>query len=163
MTEPNSKMFANCVVRFALDSDETFSIVPYQYLDYGNDNLIMAVFELVSRDISRKAYDCIYEDAFVALRDFLANAGKARIGHNLELNSEEEIVVMSFTRQETTMRISGRVPKDGYFEAMNKDSQSILERQFHTQAVFYCNFPLRNIPVVVDEMSRIIQVIEDSK
>ncbi|MCA9067798.1 MAG: hypothetical protein KDA84_02685 [Planctomycetaceae bacterium] len=163
MTETNSKMFANCVVRFALDSDESFSIVPYQYLDFGNDNLIMAVFELVSRDLSRKAYDCIYEDAFVALRDFLANAETAKIGHYLEFNSEEEIVVTTFTRQESTIRVSGRVPNDGYLEAMYKDSQSILERQFHTQAVFYCNFPLKNIPVVVDDMTRIIQVIEDSK
>lgn len=163
MTETNSKMFANCAVKFALNSEESFSIVPYQYLDFGNDNLLMAVFELVSRGLSRKAHDCIYEDAFVALRDFLANAATAKIGSDLEFNSEEEIVAMTFTRQEMTIRVSGRVPCDGYLEAMHKDSQLILESQFHTQAVFYCNFPLKNIPVIVDEMSRIIQVIEDSK
>lgn len=162
MIESNSQMFENCVVRFALDSDESFMIVPEAYLDFGYDNLIMAAFELVS-NISCKAYDCIYEDAFVALRDFLANAETAKIGQNLEFNSEEEIVVMTFTRQETTIRVSGRVPNDGYLEAMYKDSQSILERQFHTQTVFYCNFPLKSIPVVVDEMSRVIQVIADSK
>lgn len=164
MVEPNSKIFPDSVV-FALSAGERFSIIPEHYLDFGKadataSNLVMADFELVSGDISRKVGDGVFVNAIVELRDFLAGAESAKIGETLEFTSEEKVVAMRFTRQDATLRISGKTPTDEYPSACYSDFQSRLEREFETQVTFYCNFPIDKIPAVVEQLNSILQVIE---
>lgn len=156
--------FGNCLVKFGLDSGEYFSIVPRQYLDFNHDdapasNLISAEFELTSEEISRRVGDCIYVNAFVELRNFLANANTAKIGENLDFSSEEKVVAMRFIRQEETLRISGQTPTDEYPSVYYSGFQDKLKTKFETQVHFYCNFPLHKVLEVVDQMDRILQII----
>jgi hypothetical protein len=121
--------------------------------------LVRVIFELKSGDFSQQFHEHVYVKSIVALRDYLSNIQTAQIGDILEFRSEEEFVVMTFTRQKATLRISGRIPNDGYFEARYRDFQAILEERFAKQIIFYCNFPLKNVPTVIDELSRVLQVI----
>ena len=168
MGEPVSDIFSGCIVRFNLEQGECFAIRPNLYLQFNDEDtltsrLLRAIFELNTDGFSQRFGDHIYLKSFVALRDYLSNVQTAQIGDTLEFKSEEEVVAMTFTRQKTTLRISGRIPNDGYFEAMHGDSQARLEKRFARQLIFYCNFPLRNVPKVVDEMSHILRVIENAE
>lgn len=168
VSEPVANMFEGCIIRFVLEQGECFSILPKLYLKFDEEDtptstLLSATFELNTDNFSQQYGDHIYLKSFVALRDYLRNILAAPISDTLEFKSEEGVVAITFTRQNTTLRISGRIPNDGYFEDMYSDSQAMLEKRFTHQIVFYCNFPLENVPKVADEMSHVLQVIENAK
>ncbi|MCA9178554.1 MAG: hypothetical protein KDB14_29035 [Planctomycetales bacterium] len=164
MGEPNPKVFANPVV-FALNSGESFSIIPGRYLDFNSadapaSNLIAADFELTSGDVSRIVGDYIVFNEFVELREFLTRAETAKIGEAVRFTSKEKVVALTLTRQEATLRIAGQFPTDESPWVHYSDFQSELEKRFETQVSFYCNFPFDKTPAVVDQMDKILQAID---
>ncbi|MDB2686675.1 hypothetical protein N9Y42_05645 [Mariniblastus sp.] len=164
MTDSSSVTFSNRV-EFILGPGESFSINPREYLDFDNDsspedNLILANFELTTGDIVRLHGDHIFVRDFFELRNFLVNAETAEIGATIRFASEDQIVALDITRQETTLRLSGQNPTDDVSYSQYSDFQSSLEKQFMTRVLFHCNFPLGKVSAVVDQMNQILQAID---
>lgn len=165
MSDADSNMFADCTVRFRLQQGECFSINPDLYLDFDKEgtpleNLVRADFQLTSEILSHGATDHIYVRSLVELRKFLTDINTMDAGAMFEFMSEERMVSLTFTRQDSTLRISGQIPNEGYPAMMYSDFESRLEKEFEIQFSFYCNFPLINVSEVVEQITRVLRIID---
>ncbi|QDT27714.1 hypothetical protein Enr10x_30340 [Gimesia panareensis] len=161
-------IFSDSKVIFSISQSDSFTIQPLYYLDFKDDDspfskLLRADCELRIGDRINVAGDYFFLQSFIALRDYLARIHWLRNGETLELRTEEDVLVMTFTRQKTIVSVSGRTPDDGYTKMMIRDYEKYLETNIDSQLIFRFNFPLSKVSEVVNQMNSILDVIDNLK
>ncbi len=164
-TQDSDGVLQDCKVIFELGEGESLTIHPDLFLKFDDgdsliSNLLRANFELKASDIHRCFTDHLYLNSIVSLRKFLRDIENADIDETLDFNSEEDALTLTFAKQESTVRISGRTPGDDVLQTTINNLYANNEANFFTQVVFYGNFPLTRVSDVVDEISKVLDAVK---